>query len=778
DASVQASAGGALDGKIERAVWKSAHAQGQLHVHSGARAPTGHLDLGLDSLSDLDHVIGQALQGSVEAHADFDATTPGGRVRLRVDARDAGVPAQQLQTLQLSGEIDALTTKPTLALQLSTRGLIQGIPAHAQAQLQGPFNAVGLRINAGSEGDITTQTKLTATATLDGERRELRVSALQLLYRGQTARLLSPVLLSFGQGFAVDRLRLGVGQGVLQLQGRLTPALDLSASLNNVTPALLHPWLPGLDADGRLDGEAKLQGSLAQPTGELQLKASGLHGRSGPARALPAAQFNIQAQLRSTVAQLQFELSAGERVQLHASGQAPLDRTAPIALKLNGAIDLILLNPILEASGRRVQGEVKFDADVGGTLTAPRARGSVVLTHADLQDYPRGLHLSDVSATLAADGDQARLQQFVAHAGPGTISVSGTLGLAGDWPLNLQLEARNAQPLTSDLITANVDMNLTLTGQLRQKLDAAGRLHINHADLNIPNALPPSVAVLDVRRPGQQAAPERSSSVLINLNLAVDAPRAVFVRGRGLNAEVGGALHVGGTTDDPQISGGFDLRNGTINLAGTTLTFTGGRLSFNGTGVKKKIDPTLDFTASSTASGVNSTLNIGGYADSPVITLSSTPEMAQDEILSRLLFGVSVTQLTTLQIAQIATALATMSGIGGGGFNPINAVQRRLRLDRLAISGNTNGGAPAAGTTSAQGTNTGATIEAGRYVSSRVYVGGKQFTTGTTQAQVQIDLTKSLKVQTTLGTGGGTVQGVTPQNDPGSSIGLSYQFEY
>jgi translocation and assembly module TamB len=42
---------------------------------------------------------------------------------------------------------------------------------------------------------------------------------------------------------------------------------------------------------------------------------------------------------------------------------------------------------------------------------------------------------------------------------------------------------------------------------------------------------------------------------------------------------------------------------------------------------------------------------------------------------------------------------------------------------------------------------------------------------------VQVDLTKSLKLQTTLGTGG-TVQGATPQNDPGSSVGITYQFEY
>ena len=115
-----------------------------------------------------------------------------------------------------------------------------------------------------------------------------------------------------------------------------------------------------------------------------------------------------------------------------------------------------------------------------------------------------------------------------------------------------------------------------------------------------------------------------------------------------------------------------------------------------------------------------------------MITLSSTPEQPQDQILSRLLFGADPAQLSTLQIAQIASALATMSGVGGGR-NPLTAVQRKLRLDRLAISSNTTSTPTAAGP-SAQGTNTGATIEAGRYVSSRVYVGAKQFTTGTTQA--------------------------------------------
>jgi translocation and assembly module TamB len=78
----------------------------------------------------------------------------------------------------------------------------------------------------------------------------------------------------------------------------------------------------------------------------------------------------------------------------------------------------------------------------------------------------------------------------------------------------------------------------------------------------------------------------------------------------------------------------------------------------------------------------------------------------------------------------------------------------------------------------ASGSNAGATVEAGKYVANGVYVGAKQGTSGGSQAQVQIDLTKHLKVQTTLGTGGTPATGITPENDPGSSLGLTYGFDY
>jgi len=220
---------------------------------------------------------------------------------------------------------------------------------------------------------------------------------------------------------------------------------------------------------------------------------------------------------------------------------------------------------------------------------------------------------------------------------------------------------------------------------------------------------------------------------------------------------------VGGTTATPQISGGFDLRRGIFDLAGTSLTFTSGKVTFNGTGLRQKIDPMLAFEAESTSGGVTAKLNVTGYADAPKITLTSQPDLPQDEILARLLFGTSVKQLSALQIAQIGAALVSLTGVGGGGVNPLLEARKSLGLDRLSV-----------GSTPTGGTN----VEAGRYVSSRVYVGAKQSTSGSTQAKVEVDLTKRLKVQATVGTGGTTAQGITPDNDPGSSIGLTYQFEY
>jgi len=64
-----------------------------------------------------------------------------------------------------------------------------------------------------------------------------------------------------------------------------------------------------------------------------------------------------------------------------------------------GPFDLMVVNPFSKP-GLLLRGKAALNADIKGTLSQPDAQGSIEISHADLQDYPRGLHLT--SAISAA----------------------------------------------------------------------------------------------------------------------------------------------------------------------------------------------------------------------------------------------------------------------------------------------------------------------------------------------------------------------------------------
>ena len=764
--AIQRARDGALLGTIERADWKSAHAEGSVSLRASDRLPQGRMAMRVAQLEDLQPWIGQRVQGSVVADVDLVQSGEHAQAKVQLDARNVVVGGTHVDHLSVAGRVDDPTTRPKAALQLAADGIAtNGMTGSARLQANGPPEAFVLKLSSDLHNVGQADAQITTTATLNAPARQVSFSALQAQYKGQTAQLLAPARVSFGDGLAVDRLRIGVQQAVLEASGRVAPTLELTASVRNVTPDLVKAFGPDLQAEGTMSADAKLTGTTAQPLGTVHVNVTGLRTRSGAGRTLPASNLVATADLEDQFARIDVRMSGGNQMRFNASGRVPLSASGPIDVHANGTVDATIANPILEVNGRRVKGQITLDVAVTGTLATPRIDGNAKLAQGDIQDYTLGAHLTDVEAQLQAAGDTVRIVSFTAHAGTGTVSASGSVGaLAPDRPVDVKLTARNARPLATDLLTADMDLDLTLRGPASTRLDLAGKVLIHHADINIPNALPSTVGVLDVRRPGQSAPPPPSAPPLVaGLDLTIDAPRAVFVRGRGLEAEVGGELRVGGTTTAPQVSSGFDMRRGTFDLAGTSLTFTSGKVTFNGTGLRQKIDPMLDFEAESTSSGITAKLGVTGYADAPKITLTSQPDLPQDEILARLLFGTSVKQLSALQIAQIGAALVSLTGAGGGGINPLLEARKSLGLDRLSV-----------GSTPTGGTN----VEAGRYVSSRVYVGAKQSTSGVTQAKVEVDLTKRLKVQAIVGTGGTTAQGITPDNDPGSSIGLTYQFEY
>jgi translocation and assembly module TamB len=739
DVSMERSAERVFRAVIHHATWKSAHAEGDLNLATDKQQVHGQMTLSVAQLNDLQRLLGLNIAGSLAGNLSLQPDGQRTRAQLRVDAKD-------LTFAGLAGSV-----------HLAGEGFTDSFAFKAGIDLP-KFKGVAVRL--GASGNFN----------LDAE--EIAVASALGSYAGQEVRLLEPARIHFGNGIAVDVLKLGAQKAELDVQGQFSPSLALRASLRQVQPALVNVFVPNLLAAGVLEAHADLHGSVSAPVGEITVNALGVQSADDAALGLPPANIRITAGLRGHTADIDARLDAGSASHLTALGRAPLAADGEVDMKINGKVDGGLLNAFLEARGQHASGELDVDATVSGEVAAPQITGTLDLKNGKINDYGRGISLTDIAAQIVGNQGTLQIKSFTAAAAPGSVSMSGSVGiLQKGIPVDLQITARNAQPLVSKLITSNLNADLTIKGRARERLDVAGSMHLNRTLIGIPNGLPLNVAVLDVRRRGKQKPVAAEKPLVIGLNVAVQAPDEILVQGRGLDARMRGDLQISGTTDSPLVSGGFDLERGTFSLATGRLNFSEGRVSFNGAGLQNKIDPTLDFTAQTTIGDTTAIMHITGLADAPVFDFSSTPAKPQDEIMALLLFGAPTQQLTPLQLAQVGAALASMSGVGGNSsLNPLVKIQKSLGLDRLSIG---------SGTTNAQtGQDSGASIEAGRYVSKRVYIEAKQSTAGTSQLGADVDLTKHLRLQTRLGNGTASVQGTTPENDPGSSIGLIYRFEY
>ncbi|CAD6879621.1 Inner membrane component of TAM transport system [Methylomonas albis] len=745
---------------IDQADWKSTRASGGLTLTRDNSPPAGKIVMKINRLADFRPLLGQPLSGSADATLELGER--GGRplAKIGLEARNAGLEGTATaETSSLALTVSEPTTQARLDGLLTLNGISAGkISGSARLKMEGAMDSLHLGLSAISPNLNGSAAQLSAAAQLNAAGSVLAVSAMEASWRQQTVRLLAPAKIAFAEGLSVDRLRLGLRQAELEIAGKFTPELALNAELHETPAELISLFAPDLAMNGTLHASAELAGSLAQPKGLFRFQADKLQMKQGPGRGLPPARIDVTASIHGEVAELDAKLNVGNDTRVQISGQLPMTQTGLLNLQGEAALDLKQLNPLLSADGRRMRGLLRADAKLVGTWPAPVVTMNAHLDGGDWQDAVAGVSVKDIAAELQAENGTLRIVKLQGRAGSGTLAAAGSVGLStAGFPVDLTVTARNAKPLASDRLTVNLDADLAVRGLAVERLNVDGRIRINRADIRIPERMPTSIAVLKLNNPAAPPpAPEAKGDIA--LNLMVDAPREIFVRGRGLDAELGGTVHIAGTLKELRPDGTFHQRRGEFSLAGQSLVFNQGEVGFDSGSLT---NPSLNFVATTSRNNIAASLTVGGSAQQPKITLSSTPQLPQDEILANLLFGKGSASLSPLEMVQIASTLASLTGVTGGGQDPLESARKRLGLDRL----------------SAGGANP--SVEGGRYIAPGVYLGAKQGVSGgTPQAVIQIDVLKGLKLESTIGNVGGIGGTSSSGNSSTNSIGVLYQFEY
>lgn len=672
-----------------------------------------------------------ALSDNVPSSADLTFTarpgaflasgTADGRIRLTEGAGDeTAILAVTGRNVQLAGSTWIIRT-----LDLNGRGTLERLPFTLKADVGGAtplsFDGTGVYSRAGPS----------QTVVLEGAGRVREIAF--------TTR--NPAVIALSGDGRIARVDLGIGGGVLLGELRQdSRAAIIEANLTSVDLGTLIQ-----DMRGRVTGRLSLRGAGDDLSGSANITVDDIRSIDSP-RGL-AVDGTVNALLVNNTLRIQANAADGDAVRAVADVTLPVEATAaPLRLAIVRTRDMTgeisiqgQIQPIwdLLAGGERsLSGQVNARATLAGSMAEPRLNGRLDLQQGAFRDSATGVRLENITLASRFDDTTGLVEAFSAVDGAGgSVSGNGRIGLKQGSGSSFQLLLNRFRIIDNDIAEAKASGPLTVTRGADGNITLRGRMDIDEARIQ---ANPPGstgivgMDVIEINKPGGDVPEEeqnRQRGLQFGLDIALRSPGGdVRVIGRGLNVEMNVDAQVTGTIARPVLSGTARVVRGDYDFAGKRFVFDErGTVTLS----TRPDQIRLNLTATREDPALTATIRATGTAARPVIALTSTPDLPQDEILSQVLFGRSASQLSAFEAAQLAAGVAALAG--GGGFDVIGNLRELAGLDRLSFGGEASS----------------LTVAGGRYITDDVYLeiigGGENGAAVNVEWRVRRNLTVSSK---------------------------------
>ncbi|MCP5163152.1 MAG: translocation/assembly module TamB [Hahellaceae bacterium] len=667
----------------------------------------------LQADGDLNEIRLQSLQSELKDSVTL--ATPArlaaqGKINLRSQSLDLEVSSHQLPLtlIRLAGQ--------TLPDSLS--GLLD-----AKAQINGLWRQPALKLDATLAGQLLEQPyRLAAKGSYQQTTATLRQLQFTL---GEITRLeaqghYSPDAVTLHtdiQNLDLNKLNsLGV-----TVQGNLTGQLDLEHNRTGLQASgTVNYHTRVLHADPKQSSPLELNARLTtEPSGlKLVSHLSSDTGTDTP----PISELIVRLPLAPYHSWLNDVLS----------GKRP--PTAPLSADIAGSLRLDPLQFLLDRDLHQFGGKLDLAVHSEGFYPHPIISGTLGLTEGHYRNLLYGTELTRILADIGLSEKAITIKQFQASTPDnGQITLTGAALTGSPMQVDLGLKASRANLLHRADMQGTVSGDLRLTGTQTDLL-LAGDLNIRPITLQVSTGMADRIPEIEVtthktRRPVQ----ENPLPLQLDVNVWVD--QQAFIRGNIMNAELKGNVSLKGAAQQPAIAGKFETIRGYVDLFGKRFALTQGYVSFLGSSAL------LQATGEYITKDETIKAEVSGTPDDLKIVLSSVPDLPQDEILARLLFGKSVRSMTPMQAVRLANAIQSMQGGKSRIPDPVEYTRQLMEVDQLTVE------------SAESEKGNGVKVGIGKYVTERVYLEVERSPDPTQpwQGKVDIELTPNVNLQTTTG---------------------------
>lgn len=729
----------------------------------------GDLKLTGSDLSKISSPAGMEIQGEAHAEAVFTAENKQQHIDVAASAEDLSLPQGRAGQVRISGNVSDLFGDMNFEMQASLKKFINSAITMKSlgARISGDKGRADFSLNGtGTAGDEFAL-KTSGSFVNNVDKRIVRIAEMEGEYGMAEVRLNQPFNITFSEtGTALDHLDMGIGPGRIRGDLQYGPdEADADLTIEKIPLNLLS--LAGMALyEGTLSGDLNLGGLPSAPRMRAGLKLEGIK-RTG------------EAEDRAPALQAEGELTASPDKlsgKLNISGDSGTSLEGNLSLPWTFSLDPLKLAP---EDGGRIEGsaygnislasiaslfglqdhilsgtlDMNFTAD--GQYPSPGITGEAVI-EGGYENPGTGVVLNDLKADISANLSEVTLNSISAGDGSGgTITGEGKVDISDmeELSYSLKMGFNSMHLLHSDRIRAEAGGSMKLSGTVMEHT-ASGALDIEQAEFNIPDKLPPDIADLEIEEINRESVsfreeiPEKlEKEARVNLDISVSGTGRTYIKGRGLDSEWEGRLEIEGTAEEPVITGNLSLLRGSYNFLSKQFNLRRGNVIFSG---NVPPDPYFEVTGEIDTGEVTAIISLTGNIENPELSLSSDPVLPSEEILSRILFGRSVSQITPLQALRLASALNSLI-TGKSGYDPLGRVREITGLDRLQIE-------------RADGEST---ISAGKYINENIYLEvEKGIGNEGGEASVTWELTPHITVETEIG------------EDSETGAGLNWKFDY
>lgn len=743
---------------------------GDLAVVLDTALTEGAISGRVGNLGTLEPWLQQQLRGSLDIEAVLTPENGRQNADLTFEGRDIASDFGKVKTINASASLSDVTTQLQVDAKGSLTGFEQGVTKIDALTLDATGDEAAVDFELDLAGEVVKTLELSgkgAARFADGF--ALGIESLEGAFAGEPLRLGSPLALQQADdSIWLSDLDLRLGEARLKGDVEIQEETVLGKIDLTDLPLRWSEVFGGPSMTGEASATFDLGGSVSNPKIVTALIVDGELNQDVAPNALPL-DIKLSALLDRgrLAANLEGEGLTEKPIKATASLPArltllPFAFDMPEEGALDGRIDVELqlarLVDLLDLDDQKLEGNLIADISIGGTLGEPTVQGPVTLKGGNYENSISGTDIQDLNIEAVASSQRIDLKNLTASTGKkGLIASNGWLEVDpdADFPLSLSLRLDQALLVDRDDAEARITGDIAVIGDLGQA-EVTGDLKVDRAEIFLPDGGGPNLPEIQVtERNGRFVNPPEDDVKTTEaqpfdptLDLSIDMPNKVYVRGRGLESEWQGDLSINGSASNPGVVGSINVKEGYFDFLEKRFELERGEITFSG---RTPPNPIIALQAAAEDDDFRAIIKLSGPADDPQFVLSSEPVLPDDEVLARLLFNRPLSEIGPIEAGKLALAVNKLRS-SGGGFDAFGEIRNILKIDTLDVVSGEDGDSR---------------VKAGKYLNDDVYVEVERGAADESgRARVEIELLPNLSLE------------ADTSEDANSGVGFKWKFNY